>query len=83
MSVVTIDPFLQENLKANQQKLVQQLQRRFTEGLPPPLRRLLGRALVAVYSAGSTLTLFDTINKLTDSIKAKDEGGATVSANKL
>lgn len=74
---------LQEELKANQGKLVQQLQQRFSEGLPPPLRRLLGRALVAVYSSGNTVTLFGTVNKLTDIVRSKDEGDTTLSANKL
>lgn len=75
--------FLQEELKAKQKTLVQQLQRLFGEALLPPLRCLLARGFVTLYSTGNTFSLFDTINKLTDIIKAKDEGGSAQAANKL
>lgn len=74
---------LQEELKTKQQTLLHQLQRLHSEGLPPPLRCLLGSAYVTMYSSGSSSSLFDTINKLTDLLKSKDDSTITQIANKL
>ncbi|XP_015763644.1 PREDICTED: HEAT repeat-containing protein 5B-like isoform X1 [Acropora digitifera] len=60
-------------IKNSQQKLEEQLSKQLTEILGPPTRQLLAKCFAGLYSVGSAMTLYQTVNKCSDIIKSKDE----------
>ncbi len=69
-------------LKSKQKSLVAQLQALLGNGLGPPLCRSLGKAFVALYGAGETMSMHDTIGKCCEVLKGKEDSSNT-GANKL
>ena len=72
-------------LKARHKALLGQLQLQLTASLGPPLRTCLAQALVALYEAGDTLSLHDTIGRCCDVVKTKEDKDSPVAltVNKL
>ena len=60
-----------------------QLQAQLQLSLGPPLHSCLGRAFVAVYAVGDSLSLHETLGKCCDVIKMKEDAAASPSNNKL
>ncbi|XP_027038809.1 HEAT repeat-containing protein 5B-like [Pocillopora damicornis] len=60
-------------VKNCQQKLEEQLSKHLTIVLGPPTRQLLSRCFALLYSIGNTTTLYETVNKCSDTIKYKDD----------
>ncbi|PFX25411.1 HEAT repeat-containing protein 5B [Stylophora pistillata] len=60
-------------VKSCQQKLEEQLSKHLTIVLGPPTRQLLSRCFALLYSIGNTTTLYETVNKCSDTVKYKDD----------
>jgi len=69
-----------EELKLKQKELVRQLYSQLQGSLGPPLRSCLARVFVALYEAGETFSMHETVGKCCDIVRSKDEGPST---NKL
>eukprot|EP00118_Oscarella_pearsei_P004846 m.21368 g.21368 ORF g.21368 m.21368 type:complete len:1962 (+) comp28164_c0_seq1:139-6024(+) len=65
------------DLKNNQKKIVEDIIKHLCQSLPgPAVRQQLASTLATIYSKGSTLTLFDTITRLNDIVKSKDDSSS-------
>jgi hypothetical protein len=65
--------FLQADIKEWQTQLLEQLLGCIQRTPGPPVRRLIGRCLAALFSVGDTFMLFDTVNKCNDLLKNRDD----------
>jgi HEAT repeat-containing protein 5 len=65
--------FLQADIKEWQTQLLEQLLGCIQRSPGPPVRRLIGRCLAALFSVGDTFMLFDTVNKCNDLLKNRDD----------
>ena len=64
---------LQSDIKECQKKIVEQLMAQIHRNPGPPVRYLIGQCLATLFSVGDAFLLFDTINKLNDILKNKDD----------
>lgn len=64
---------LQADIKEWQTQLLEQLLGCIQRTPGPPVRRLIGRCLAALFSVGDTFMLFDTVNKCNDLLKNRDD----------
>ena len=72
----------QAELKSKEKALISQLQPLLYAMLGPPLRCFLGQVFVALYEAGLTFSMHDTIGKCCDILRGKDDS-AGAGTNKL
>lgn len=63
----------QPKVKQHQKELTVQLSKQLKERLGPPTRELLAKCFAVMYSIGDTFSVFETVNKCTDTIKYKDD----------
>lgn len=63
----------QDDIKACQKKLVEQLTTHMQGSPGPPTRKLLASCLSTLFSVGDTFLLFDTANKCNDILKNRDD----------
>ena len=70
----------QEELKSKHKELVRQLCSQLQASLGSPLRSCLARVFVALYEAGETFSMHETVGKCCDIVRSKEEGPST---NKL
>jgi hypothetical protein len=61
------------DLKESQQKIVEQLFKQIHESPGPPARRLIAKCLATIFAVGDTVSLFESINKLNDILRSKDD----------
>jgi hypothetical protein len=60
-------------LKANQKTLVEQILRQLKQAPGAAIRQSLARCLASVFTVGDSLGLMETVNKLNDLIKSRDD----------
>lgn len=61
------------DIKDCQKKIVEQLMAQIHASPGPPIRQLIGQCLATLFSVGDAFLLFDTINKLNDILKNRDD----------
>lgn len=64
---------LQNDVKDSQKKIVEQLMAQIHANPGPPIRLLIGQCLATLFSVGDAFLLFETINRLNDILKNKDD----------
>ena len=74
--IVLITFCQQSDIKESQKKIVEQLMAQIHSNPGPPVRYLIGHCLATLFSVGDAFLLFDTINKLNDILKNKDDSAA-------
>jgi hypothetical protein len=65
--------YLKNDIKDCQKKIVEQLLAQIHSSPGPPIRQLIGQCLATLFSVGDAFLLFDTINKLNDVLKSRDD----------
>jgi len=65
-------------LKSSQKQLVEQLLQTIQNGPGSPARNIIARCMSTVFVVGDTISLFDTVNKCNDLLKAKDDSPSSL-----
>lgn len=65
-------------VKTIQQALTDQLMAQVSQGVGPPSRKLLGRCLAKVFTAGDSIALYTVLNSCNDILKIRDDSPAAI-----
>ena len=65
--------WMQADIKECQKKIVEQLTVQIENSPGPPIRQLVGRCLATLFAVGDAFLLFETVNRLNDILKNKDD----------
>ncbi|VDM22075.1 unnamed protein product [Hydatigera taeniaeformis] len=61
-----------------QQALIDQLMVQVTQGVGPPSRKLLGRCLAKIFTAGDSISLYAVLNSCNDVLKVRDDSPSAI-----
>ncbi|KAM3182322.1 hypothetical protein ACTXT7_012622 [Hymenolepis weldensis] len=61
-----------------QQALTDQLMAQVSQGVGPPSRKLLGRCLAKIFTAGDSISLYEVLNSCNDILKVRDDSPTAI-----